>query len=73
MLISTVVAALVLLVCAGYVVLRMMTTTRQGLEFATPQDGVKTIYLDIREDTVRNLYIQFVDGSVAEVVTTRAV
>jgi hypothetical protein len=72
MLIATVVAVAILILPIAYVIFRKFTVTRQEIEFATPQNGVSAIYLDIKEDTVRSLHIVFEDGSVAEIGQLRA-
>ena len=70
MLMSVVIAIVIVILAAGYMIMRRMTTTRQEIAFNAPQDGVERIFLDIREDTVRSLHIQFADGSIAEVAIT---
>ncbi|MCL5735242.1 MAG: hypothetical protein M1274_06565 [Actinobacteria bacterium] len=72
MLIAAVVAVLILMLPIGYVLVRKLSVTRQEISFAAPQDGVKAIYLDIREDTVRSLHLLNEDGTVTEVVVSRA-
>lgn len=72
MIVSAIVGAVVLLACVGYVVFRKYSVTRQQIEFEAPQDGVAAIYLDIREDTVRELRILHHDGTVSEVRGLRA-
>ena len=72
MLIPAVVAVLILMLPIGYVLVRKFSVTRHEIEFSTPQDGVRAIYLDIHEDTVRGLRILFEDGSVEEVMGSRA-
>jgi hypothetical protein len=72
MLISAIVAAVILMGCIAYVVIRKFSVTRQQIEFEAPQDGVAAIYLDIREDTVRGLRILHRDGTVSEVQGLRA-
>ena len=67
MLIPAIIAALVLVMCVGYVAFRKFSVTRQEIEFGAPQNGVAAIYLDIREDTVRNLHILYEDGSIGKV------
>jgi len=67
MLVPTVVAAVILMALAAYVVFRKFSVTRQSIEFTAPQDGVSAIYLDIQEDTVRCLRILFADGTMSEV------
>ena len=67
MLISVIVATLILMGCVAYVVFRKLSVTRQEIEFDAPQDGVAAIYLDIREDTVRDLRILHRDGTVSVV------
>jgi hypothetical protein len=67
MLISAIVATLILMGCVAYVVFRKLSVTRQEIEFDAPQDGVAAIYLDIREDTVRDLRILHRDGTVSVV------
>jgi hypothetical protein len=72
MLIPAIVTVLILMLPVGYVLVRKLSVTRQEIAFAAPQDGVKAIYLDIREDTVRGLHILFEDGSVTEVIQSHA-
>jgi hypothetical protein len=72
MLIPAIVAVVILMLPVGYVLARKYSVTRQEIAFSAPQDGVRAIYLDIREDTVRGLHIVFEDGSVSEVVQSRA-
>jgi hypothetical protein len=72
MLIPAIVAVLVLMLPVVYILLRKFSMTRQEISFAAPQDGVKAIYLDIREDTVRSLHLLCEDGTVTEVVVSRA-
>jgi hypothetical protein len=67
MLISAIIGVLILAGAVGYVVFRRYSVTRQEIEFASPQDGVTAIYLDIREDTVRSIHIRYDDGTVSEV------
>jgi len=72
MLIAAVVGVVILFACIAYVVYRKLCVTRQRIEFGAPQDSVAAIFLDIQEDTVRSLHIQYADGSVSEVRTLRA-
>ena len=72
MLITAIVAVFILMLPVGYVLLRKFSVTRQEISFAAPQDGVKAIYLDIQEDTVRSLHLLCEDGSITEVVVSRA-
>lgn len=71
MLASAIVAVVVLMLPVGYVLVRKMSVTHQEIAFAAPQDGVKAIYIDIQEDTVRELHILYADGRVGEVVTSQ--
>ncbi len=72
MLIPAIVAVIILMLPIGYVIFRKMSVTREEIAFAAPQNGVRAIYLDIQEDTVRGLHILFEDGSVSEVIRSRA-
>ena len=72
MLISAIVGVVILTAAIAYVVLRKYSVTRQEIAFASPQDGVAAIYLDIREDTVRTIHIVYNDGTVSEVRQLRA-
>ena len=72
MLIPAIVAVLILMLPVGYVLLRKFSVTRQEISFSAPQDGVKAIYLDIQEDTVLGLHLLCEDGSITEVVVSRA-
>jgi hypothetical protein len=72
MLTSAVVAAVIVLACAAYVIFRKFSVTRQEIEFGAPQNGVAAIHLDIHEDTVRSLRILYEDGTVSEIRTLRA-
>ena len=72
MLVSVVIGSLVLVACVAYVFYRKFSVTRQQIEFEAPQDGVAAIYLDIREDTVRGIFILHDDGTVSEVRDLRA-
>jgi hypothetical protein len=72
MLISAIVGVLILTAAITYVVFRKYSVTRQEIAFTSPQDGVKAIYLDIREDTVRTIHIVYDDGTVSEVRELRA-
>ena len=72
MLMQVIIASAILVLAIGYIILRRMTTTRQEIAFSAPQDGVERIFVDIREDTIRGLHIQFVDGSIAEVAISGA-
>ena len=72
MLVAAVIAIAILLLPVVYVLVRAFSITRQEIEFATPQNGVSAIYLDIQEDSVRSLHILFADGSVAEIRQLKA-
>ncbi|OFV82848.1 MAG: hypothetical protein A2W26_12690 [Acidobacteria bacterium RBG_16_64_8] len=72
MVIAAVIAVAILLVPVVYVLVRAFSITRQEIEFATPQNGVSALYLDIQEDSVRSLHIVFADGSVAEIKRLKA-
>jgi len=61
------VVVIALITPVAYLIFRKFTVTRQEIEFRAPQNGVSTIYLDIREDQVRSLRIRFADGSTSEV------
>ena len=67
MLVPVVIGSLILVACVTYVFYRKFSITRQQIEFDAPQDGVAAIYLDIREDTVRDLRILHRDGTVSVV------
>ena len=66
MLIAAIVAVVVLMAPIAYVVFRRFSAVQQKIEFTAPQDGVASIQLDIREDTVRSLRIYFTDGTYSE-------
>lgn len=72
MLVPVILGTLILLASVGYVAFRKFSVTRQEIEFGAPQDGVRAIYLDIREDTVRGLHILYTDGTLSEVRKLRA-
>ena len=72
MLVPAIIAVAVLVLPLGYVLFRKFSVTRQQIEFGAPQNGVSAICLDIREDTVRSLYILFEDGTMNEVKGVRA-
>ena len=72
MLISAMIGVVILLACIAYVVYRKLCVTRQRIEFGAPQDRVAAIFLDIQEDTVLSLHIQYADGSISEVRTLRS-
>jgi len=67
MLIPAIIAVFVLGAAITYVVFRKYSITRQEIAFASPQNGVAAICLDIREDTVRTIHIVYDDGTVSEV------
>ena len=60
------------LACNANVVYSKQSVNRQTKEFGAPQDRVAAIFLDIQEDTVLSLHIQYADGSISEVRTLRA-
>lgn len=72
MLISAIAGVVILTAAVAYVVFRKYSVTRQEIAFASPQNGVSAIYLDIREDTVRSIHIVYDDGTVSEVRQLRA-
>ncbi|NLE11140.1 MAG: hypothetical protein GX630_06495 [Actinobacteria bacterium] len=72
MIMPAIVSVVILMAAVGYVAFRKFSVTRQEIEFGAPQDGVRAIYLDIREDTVRGLHILYSDGTMSEVRTPRA-
>lgn len=67
MLITVIAAGVVLMGTIAYVALRWLSTTRQEIEFAVPQNGVAALHLDIQGDTVRNLRILYSDGTWSDV------
>lgn len=69
---SLVIGSVILVTSLAYVFYRKYAVTRQHIEFEAPQDGVRAIYLDIREDTVCALHILHKDGTVSEVRDLRA-
>lgn len=72
MLVTTLVAAAILLALIAYVTFRKFSFICEEIEFGTPQDGVAAISLDIQEDSVRRIRIVYRDGTVSEVRQIRA-
>jgi len=64
-LIGSAVAALVL----AYVLYRKRHVTTQKFDFHEPQDGVSSLLIEIREDTVLNMYLLYQDGTINKVMS----